>query len=178
MWKKYPVIRGMLSYALMYPGANVFQQVAFRHHQDGENVNLKKLKDISYINKRLEKVDWSESTRFMLYGGLFHAPLVHNWMHLVQKLFPGTSTRQILKKVQISSCVIYRSAWMLLNITKYRMGIIYTMIQILYFRLSVINLSLRRWLSLVSLLVCQYWSWKVAQKYMTNGGIKCLKLGW
>ena len=109
MWKKYPVIRGMLSYALMYPGANVFQQVAFRHHQDGEKVNLKKLKDISYINKRLEKVDWSESTRFMLYGGLFHAPLVHNWMHLVQKVFPGTSTRQILKKVQISSSIIYLS---------------------------------------------------------------------
>ena len=109
MWKKYPVIRGMLSYALMYPGANVFQQVAFRHHQNGEKVNLKKLKDISYINKRLEKVDWSESTRFMLYGGLFHAPLVHNWMHLVQKVFPGTTTRQILKKVQISSSIIYLS---------------------------------------------------------------------
>ena len=49
--------------------------------------------------RRFKKVDWLEASRFMIYGGLFHATLVHNWMHLVQRLFPGTSNRQIIKKV-------------------------------------------------------------------------------
>ena len=99
MWKKYPIIRGMISYSIMYPGANIFQQVAFRHHPDKE----KEFKwSFQSIKERLKLVDWGEASRFMIYGALFHAPLVHNWMHLVQKLFPGTTTRQILKKVLFS----------------------------------------------------------------------------
>ena len=98
MWKKYPIIRGMVSYSIMYPGANIFQQVAFRHHPDKET-DFKW--SVQSFRARIKLVDWAEVSRFMLYGGLFHAPLVHNWMHLVQKLFPGTSTRQILKKVQL-----------------------------------------------------------------------------
>ena len=102
MWKKYPILRGMASYSIMYPGANVFQQVAFRHHPGDERPSLKKLKDKEYIIKRLKKVDWLEASRFMIYGGLFHATLVHKWMHFVQKVFPGTYNRQILKKVRLS----------------------------------------------------------------------------
>ena len=99
MWKKYPILRGMAAYSIMYPGANVFQQIAFRHHPGEEKASLKDLKDKDYIMKRLKKVDWLEASRFMIYGGLFHSTLVHNWMHLVQKVFPGTSNRQIVKKV-------------------------------------------------------------------------------
>ena len=102
MWNKYPVIRGMISYSIMYPGANIFQQVAFRHH-DNEKTDFKSLRNKDYIVQRFQKVDWTEASRFMVYGAFFHAPLVHNWMHFVQRVFPGTSTRQILRKV----CLIF-----------------------------------------------------------------------
>ena len=82
----------------MYPGANIFQQVAFRHH-DNEKTDFQSLRSKDYIVKRFQKVDWIEASRFMVYGTFFHAPLVYNWMHFLQRVFPGTSTRQILKKV-------------------------------------------------------------------------------
>ena len=99
MLKKYPILRGMAAYSVMYPGANVFQQLAFRQQPGEETADLRKLKDKDYIMRRFKKVDWLEASRFMIYGGLFHATLVHNWMHLAQRLFPGTSNRQIIKKV-------------------------------------------------------------------------------
>ena len=81
----------------MYPGANIFQQVAFRHHPGKEDFKW----SVQSFRARIKLVDWAEASRFLIYGGLCHSVLVHNWMHLVQKLFPGTSTRQILKKVHL-----------------------------------------------------------------------------
>ena len=94
------MIRGMVAYSIMYPGANIFQQVAFRYSDD-EYKDLKDNKRRYNIFIRLKTVDWMEASRFLIYGALFHAPLVHNWMHLAGRVFPGTSNKQIFKKVII-----------------------------------------------------------------------------
>ena len=39
------------------------------------------------------------SSRFMIYGGLFHAPLVYNWLRLAARLFPKQTVSHLLAKV-------------------------------------------------------------------------------
>ena len=44
-------------------------------------------------------------TRFMIYGGLIHAPLVFNWLRLAARLFPKDTTAHLLAKVAMDqSC--------------------------------------------------------------------------
>ena len=38
-------------------------------------------------------------SRFCIYGGLFHAPLVFNWLRLAARLFPKDTTSHLLAKV-------------------------------------------------------------------------------
>ena len=35
----------------------------------------------------------------MIYGGLFHAPLVYNWLRLAARLFPKQTVSHLLAKV-------------------------------------------------------------------------------
>lgn len=85
IFKAYPVTRTMASYAVLYPVANLVQQkVTNRDRNEG----------------LLEGLDGREAFRFMLYGTLCHAPLVHNGLKLVAFLFPGTSVKQLCKKVK------------------------------------------------------------------------------
>ena len=76
----YPVSRTMLSYACLYPVANLVQQKVTREDDPG--------------------LDYKEAARFMVYGTLCHAPLVHNGVKLVAFLFPGKSLKQLCKKVR------------------------------------------------------------------------------
>ena len=41
----------------------------------------------------------SSLSRFMIYGGLIHAPLVFNWLRLAARLFPKDTTAHLLAKV-------------------------------------------------------------------------------
>ena len=97
MWNSYPVIRGMLSYSILYPGANILQQMAFRQKYDDERYMSEHMHRTFFL--KLKTIDWVEASRFMIYGSLFHAPLVHNWMRMAGTLFPGTATKQVIKKV-------------------------------------------------------------------------------
>ena len=101
MWNGYPVVRGMVAYSIMYPGANILQQVVFRNSHDDNKEN----KNRNNLLIKLQKVDWLEASRFMIYGALFHAPLVYNWMRLAGNVFPGTANKQILKKVNMHDIV-------------------------------------------------------------------------
>ena len=97
MWSRYPVVRGMLAYSILYPGANILQQTAFRHNVHEQKYTSEHVHRNFFT--KLKVVDWAEVSRFMIYGSLFHAPLVHNWMRLIGTLFPGTATKTVLKKV-------------------------------------------------------------------------------
>lgn len=79
LFSKFPVARSMAAYSLLYPGANVFQQLTVRKE---------------------ERVDWAEATRFLVYGGICHAPIVHGWLKFVAYTIPGTSMKQVAKKVR------------------------------------------------------------------------------
>ena len=81
----YPVSRTMASYACLYPVANLVQQKV----TDREG------------KKTLRDLDFKEAGRFMLYGSLCHAPLVHNGLKMVAYFFPGTTVKQLCKKVRI-----------------------------------------------------------------------------
>ena len=37
--------------------------------------------------------------RFLIYGGLFHAPLVFNWLRLAARLFPKDTLKHLAAKV-------------------------------------------------------------------------------
>merc|ERR1712243_530804 len=77
----------MLTYSVLYPAATVIHPVLFRH------------KDETSINRKIQKIDWSEVSRFCFYGGLFHAPLVFNWLRLAARLFPKDTFGHLAAKV-------------------------------------------------------------------------------
>jgi len=79
--RKYPLVPSMITYSILYPSANIVQQYCFR----------KSTKETG--------IDWKEVTRFMVYGGCFHAPLVFNWLRLAARLFPKDTTSHLLAKV-------------------------------------------------------------------------------
>jgi len=71
----------MMTYSVLYPSANLLQQYAFRE------------------STKVTGVDWREVSRYMIYGGLFHAPLVYNWLRLAARLFPKQTVSHLLAKV-------------------------------------------------------------------------------
>jgi len=76
--KRYTLLPSMLTYSVLYPSANVVQQKCFR--EPGP-------------------IDWHEVGRFLIYGGLCHAPLVFNWLRLAARLFPKDTLGHLAAKV-------------------------------------------------------------------------------
>lgn len=73
------MIRGMMVYSLMYPGANIAQQMI------GANTTS------------LKVIDWRQTSRFLVYGTLIHAPLVHGWVTIIGRLVPGRTAFDLFK---------------------------------------------------------------------------------
>jgi len=80
--RRYPLVPSMMTYSVLYPSANLVQQIYFRQQPDGG-----------------PQVDWAETSRFLIYGGLFHAPLVFNWLRIAARLFPRDTAAHLLGKV-------------------------------------------------------------------------------
>lgn len=84
------LVPNMLTFGVLFPSANVMQQVYFRHGGKLDGI---------------KRVDWKEVSRFTLYGGLFHAPLVFNWLKLANRLFPANTIKSLIAKVTMDqSC--------------------------------------------------------------------------
>jgi len=79
--RRYPLVPSMMTYSVLYPSANVVQQIYFRE------------------KTKQTGIDWKEVSRFWIYGGLFHAPLVYNWLRLAAKLFPKDTLTHLAAKV-------------------------------------------------------------------------------
>ena len=75
---RYSLVPSMLTYSVLYPSANIVQQKLFR--EPGP-------------------LDWKEVSRFLLYGGLVHAPLVFHWLRLAARLFPKDTISHLAAKV-------------------------------------------------------------------------------
>jgi len=76
--RRYSLLPSMLTYSVLYPSANIVQQKCFRDS---------------------EELDWQEVGRFLVYGGLCHAPLVYNWLRLAARLFPKATLGHLAAKV-------------------------------------------------------------------------------
>eukprot|EP00091_Calanus_sinicus_P002479 TRINITY_DN12514_c0_g1_i1.p1 TRINITY_DN12514_c0_g1~~TRINITY_DN12514_c0_g1_i1.p1 ORF type:complete len:100 (-),score=4.34 TRINITY_DN12514_c0_g1_i1:16-315(-) len=42
-----------------------------------------------------------EVTRFSIYGGLFHGPLIYNWVNFISRLLPKTTVPHVILKVMV-----------------------------------------------------------------------------
>jgi len=83
VFNRYPIIPSMMTYSVLYPSANIVQQHLFRTHKPGEQ----------------KKIDWKEVSRYLIYGGLCHAPLVYNWLKFAARMFPKNNMKHLLAKV-------------------------------------------------------------------------------
>ncbi|KAJ2953822.1 hypothetical protein O0L34_g1450 [Tuta absoluta] len=77
--RKYPIVRGMMSYALTWPCCSLAQE---------------------YIEfgVPLSDANWPRAARFSLFGAFFVSPVIYTWMKYTQPLFPGLSMVTCLKR--------------------------------------------------------------------------------
>lgn len=85
---RHPIIRGMLSYAIIWPTSCIIQQ--------------------TIAGKTWENYDWKQAMRFCLYGGLFTAPTLYGWVRLSSFIWPQASLRTAITKVL---CVLNVFSW-------------------------------------------------------------------
>lgn len=70
---KYPMVRGMISYSLIWPTSSLIQQ--------------------TFEGKQWGNYDWMRCLRFSLYGGLFVAPTLYSWIRISTAMWPQTNLR-------------------------------------------------------------------------------------
>lgn len=75
--KKHPVLRGMITYSILWPTSNICQQV------------LQERKEINFY----------EAMRFSLFGCFYVGPTLYTWVKISSAMFPGTGLKIALKKV-------------------------------------------------------------------------------
>jgi len=71
------VLRGMLTYVVLWPSSNLCQQAI----------------------QRRESFNYAETFRFSLFGTFFVAPSIYLWVRTIGVLIPGQSLQVALKKV-------------------------------------------------------------------------------
>lgn len=79
--KRHPVIRGMLSYATIWPTSCIIQQ--------------------TMAGKRWDNYDWAQVMRFSLYGGLYTAPTLYGWVRIASMIWPKTTLSSALTKALV-----------------------------------------------------------------------------
>merc|ERR1719186_1641449 len=89
---RHPVMQSILSFGLIFPGANLVQQVMLK-----KNDNYK---------SAIRSIDWSEVGRFMVYGSFIHGPVIHNWILFSTRLFPLSTVTHILAKVVMDQLLL------------------------------------------------------------------------
>ena len=75
--KKYPVVRGMASYTVIWPVASLIQQ--------------------KIIGK--ENLDFVQAARFSIYGGCFVAPTLYCWLRVASHFWPKSDIKSAITKV-------------------------------------------------------------------------------
>lgn len=78
--KKYPIVRGMVSYALIWPSSSIIQQTFIQE-------------------KTWDTFDWSQVAKYSLYGGLFTAPTLYGWIRISSFLWPQATFKAAVTKV-------------------------------------------------------------------------------
>ncbi|XP_017774365.1 PREDICTED: PXMP2/4 family protein 4-like [Nicrophorus vespilloides] len=87
----YPMTRGMLSYAAIWPTSNLIQQTIVS-------------------GRDFKTYDYKQALRFSLFGGLFTAPTLYCWIRLSGFMLPGRSFKTAVKKALIEQVTYGPSA--------------------------------------------------------------------
>lgn len=86
--EKYPILRGMATYSVLWPTSNLVQQS---------------------MDKTREKYDPMESLRYLVLGTFATAPTVYVWVKLAGKIVRGNALRHAIMKVRVCVCVCKQS---------------------------------------------------------------------
>ena len=91
----------MMTYSVLYPSANLLQQYAFRESTKVTGVDWREVSRSVTVDTCSPPCSSRHpcTFRYMIYGGLFHAPLVYNWLRLAARLFPKQTISHLLAKV-------------------------------------------------------------------------------
>lgn len=81
--QKYPIVRGMASYSIIWPAANLMQQ--------------------KIMGK--EEFNYAEALRFTLYGSLYVAPTLFCWLKCASFFWPKADLKSAITKVYIYICM-------------------------------------------------------------------------
>ncbi|XP_060663615.1 uncharacterized protein LOC133847898 [Drosophila sulfurigaster albostrigata] len=80
---RYPIVRGMISYSLIWPTGSLIQQ--------------------TFEGKNWGNYDWWRVLRFSMYGGLFVAPTLYGWVKISSAMWPQTSLRTGIVKAAVET---------------------------------------------------------------------------
>lgn len=86
VFKKYPLLRGMISYGIMWPTSCFIQQTFEGKRFDSEN-----------------KYDWLRCARFGIYGSCYVAPTLYSWLTVANIMWPGSSIKAAFIKTFLES---------------------------------------------------------------------------
>lgn len=118
---KYPLMRGMLSYSLIWPTSALIQQtiagktwgeLSIAKHSRIEQSSVQQPFNVRRNTHRLtinflllkfelyktENYDWKKCIRFSLYGSLVVAPTLYCWIRISSKIWPTTSLKTAIYK--------------------------------------------------------------------------------
>ncbi|XP_063972374.1 mpv17-like protein [Diachasmimorpha longicaudata] len=76
---KYPVVRGMAAYSVIWPAGCLLQQ--------------------KFVSK--EELNYLQALRFSLYGGLFVAPTLYGWLTIASRVWPKTTLKSAITKALV-----------------------------------------------------------------------------
>ncbi|XP_044731502.1 PXMP2/4 family protein 4-like [Chrysoperla carnea] len=75
---KHPIVRGMISYSIIWPTSNIIQQ--------------------TILGRRWDTYDWMEALRFSIYGGLYVAPTLYSWIRIAGIAWPKSDFKTAVTK--------------------------------------------------------------------------------
>ncbi|XP_031634658.1 mpv17-like protein [Contarinia nasturtii] len=78
VFTRYPLIRGMVSYSLIWPTSAFIQQ--------------------KIVGTQWDSIDWAKCVRFSIYGGFYVAPTLYTWIRISSRLFPQNTLRAAVSK--------------------------------------------------------------------------------
>ncbi|KAH8315155.1 hypothetical protein KR059_012117, partial [Drosophila kikkawai] len=101
---RYPIMRGMISYSLIWPTGSLIQQTV-----EGRNWGEYIYPSVSWFSFLKEPplpagtYDWWRVLRFSMYGGLFVAPTLYGWVKVSSAMWPQTSLRTGIIKAAVET---------------------------------------------------------------------------
>lgn len=80
--EQYPVLRGMISYAIIWPACSITQE----YIENGTS---------------MEDINWPRAARFGFFGAFFMSPVFYGWMKYSSRYFVGKSLLTAVKRAAV-----------------------------------------------------------------------------